>query len=232
MKVKKLFVTLLISSLALAPMKARADMFGGDIAVLIQILAQSIKQLYELRQILKNGSDSLTLMREINQGIRNGLAVIHIINPKFNPGLYGNLDTAEQVMAAITDLYGAIPNTSESRLQEAQDRSVAESIAMNGKLFRYADDVDAETRRIIEHAQVVSPQGAGKLTAQSMAILIGVTTQVLRTNSMMLKMMSENMALSNRKEKLQSEQFKSQYEGLSHALGAVPTVPTLKALGD
>lgn len=232
MKVKKLLAALLISSVALAPMKARADMFGGDIAVLIQILAQSIKQLYELRQILKNGSDSLTLMREINQGIRNGLAVIQIINPKFNPGLYGNLDTAERVLAAITDLYGAIPNTSEARLQEAQDRSVAESIAMNGKLFRYADDVDLETKRIIEHAQVVSPQGAGKLTAQSMAILIGVTTQVLRTNSMMLKMMSENMALSNRKEKLQSEQFKSQYEGLSHALGAVPTVPALKALRD
>lgn len=232
MKVKKLFVTILISSVAFTPFKARADLFGGDVAVLTQILAQSIKQLYELRQILKNGSDSLTLMREINQGIRNGLAVIQIINPKFNPGLYGNLDTAERVMAAITDLYGAIPRTSESRLQEAQDRSVAESIAMNGQLFRYADDVDAETRRIIEHAQVVSPQGAGKLTAQSMAILIGVTTQVLRTNSMMLKMMSENMALSNRKEKLQSEQFKSQYEGLSHALGAVPTVPTLKALRD
>ncbi len=136
------------------------------------------------------------------------------------------------LVGAITDLYGVVPNTSEARLQAAQDRSVAESIAMNGKLFRYADDVDAETRRIIEHAQIVSPQGAGKLTAQSMAILIGVTTQVLRTNSMMLKMMSENMALSNRREKLQSEQFKSQYEGLSHALGAVPTVPTLKALRD
>jgi hypothetical protein len=80
--------------------------------------------------------------------------------------------------------------------------------------------VDEETKRIIAHSQTVNPQGAAKLTNQSLAVLIGVTTQVLRTNSMMLKMMGQNMALSNRKEKLQATQFKTQYEGISNALGA------------
>jgi hypothetical protein len=64
-----------------------------------------------------------------------GLESFRIINPKFNPGLYGSLETADQVQRAIEDLYGAIPQTSEYRLQEAQDRSVSESIAMNGTLF-------------------------------------------------------------------------------------------------
>jgi len=61
--------------------------------------------------------------------------------------------------------------------------------------------------------------------------LIGVTTQVLRTNSMMLKMMGQNMALSNRKEKLQATQFKTQYEGLSNALGGLPKEIKLSPLG-
>jgi hypothetical protein len=170
-------------------------------------------------------------MRDLNQGIRRGLDLVKIINPKFNPGLYGNLETADQVQRAITDLYGMIPETAEARLQETQDQSVSQSIAMNGQLFRFADQVDEESKRILELAPQVSPQGAGKLTAQSLGILIGVTTQVLRTNSMMLKMMAENMALQNRKEKLNSHQFRTQYDGLSNALGDLPknqSLPNLK----
>ena len=153
------------------------------------------------------------------------------IRDRFNPGLYGGLETTDQVQRAIEDLYGAIPQTSEYRLQEAQDRSVSESIAMNGTLFQYADSVDEETKRIIAHSQSTNPQGSAKLTNQSLAVLIGVTTQVLRTNSMMLKMMGQNMALSNRKEKLQATQFKSQYEGISNALGALPKETNLSPLG-
>lgn len=227
---KKILIALMCLTLTI-PRPAKADLFGGDVAVLLKILAQSIQQLYELRQILGTGKDTLTLMRDINRGIREGLAIIRIINPKFNPGLYGSLETADQVQRAIEDLYGVIPQTSEYRLQEAQDRSVAESIAMNGTLFQYADSVDIEAKRIIGHAQNVNPQGAAKLTAESLAVLIGVTTQVLRTNSMMLKMMGQNMALSNRKEKLQASQFKAQYEGISNALGSTPKTLQLKSLG-
>lgn len=231
MSVKKKILTTILCFTLVMPTPAKADLFGGDVAVLVQILTQSIKQLYELQRIVSTGQDSLSLMRDINRGIRDGLAVIRIINPKFNPGLYGGLETMDQVQRAIEDLYGSIPQTSEYRLQEAQDRSVSESIAMNGTLFQYADSVDDETKRIIAHSQSTNPQGAAKLTNQSLAVLIGVTTQVLRTNSMMLKMMGQNMALSNRKEKLQATQFKSQYEGISSALGALPKETNLSPLG-
>lgn len=227
---KKKIVVILLAFTLILPRPAKADLFGGDVAVLVQILAQAIQQLYQLKQIFGTAQDTLGLMRDINRGIRDGLAVIRIINPKFNPGLYGGLETADQVQRAIEDLYGAIPQTSEYRLQEAQDKSVAESISMNGTLFQYADNVDDEAKRIIDHSQSTNPQGSAKLTNQALAVLIGVTTQVLRTNSMMLKMMGQNMALSNRKEKLQATQFKTQYEGISNALGALPKETNLSPM--
>lgn len=230
-RLKTSLVAAIVAVSLLLPRPVKADLWGGDLVFLAQILANSIQQLVQLKQILGTGMDTIGLMRDINRGIRDGLSIIQIINPRFNPGLYGNMETADRVLAVITDLYGQIPQTSEYRLQEAQDRSVSESIAMNGTLFRYADQVDDESRRIINHSQSVSPQGAAKLTAQAIAILIGVTTQTLRTNSMMLKMMGENMALNNRKEKLQSAQFKGQYEGLSTALGKLPKETNLKPLG-
>lgn len=231
-KIKRALVVILLSSTLMVPRTAKADLFGGDVVVLTQILIQAIQQLYQLKMIFENGADSLSLMREINRGLRTGLGIIQIINPKFNPGLYGGLETAESVQRAIEELYGTIPQTSEYRLQEAQDRAASESIAMNGTLFQYADDVDLEARRIIAHSQDVNPQGAAKLTAESLAILIGVSTQVLRTNSMMLKMMGQNMALSNRKEKLQAMQFKTQYQEVSSGLSNLPRKINLKALGE
>ena len=213
------------------PTPSRADIFGGDVAVLTQILAETIQQLAQLQQIFSNGQDTLGLLRDINRGIRDGLAVIQIHNPRFSPGLYGNLDTADRVLSTIHDIYGRSPQTGEARIQDSQDQSVAESIAMNGTIFQYADQVDRESKRIMDHAQVVNPTGAAKLTAQSLAVLIGVTTQVLRTNSMMLKMMAENMALQNRKDKIASSQFKTQYDGLSSALGTLPSETKLPSLG-
>jgi hypothetical protein len=47
---------------------------------------------------------------------------------------------------------------------------------------------------------------------------------------MMLKMMSENMALQNRKDKLESAQFRTQYDGISSALGTLPKETKLKPL--
>lgn len=223
---KKLKHILVISFLCISisvPKQANAFSFGADVAVLVKILANAIQQLVQLRQILGTGNDTLGLLRDINRGIRDGLTVLHMINPKFNPGIYGNLETADEVLRVIDELYGAIPETAELRLQEAQDRSASESISMNGTLFKFADQADEESRRIFAHSQNVSPQGAAKLTAQSMAVLINVSTQVLRTNSMMLKAMGENMALQNRKEKLQSSQFRAQYDGLSQGFGSLPS---------
>lgn len=73
--------------------------------------------------------------------------------------------------------------------------------------------------RIKDYARDVSPLGAERLTAQSMGVLIHVLNQVLRTNAALLKVHSEQLALQNRKEKLSSEQFKMQYEGLGQAFG-------------
>lgn len=231
-KIKKLVLIGIMSLCLVIPKPAKADLFGGDVAVLVQILANAIQQLAQLQQILSTGSDTLGLLRDINRGIRDGLTVLQMINPRFNPGIYGNLETADRVLAIINDLYGKIPQTTEAQLQQAQDQSASESIAMNGPMFQFADQADEESRRIFAHSQSVSPQGAAKLTAQSIAVLIGVTTQVLRSNSMILKSMGQNMALQNRREKIQSEQFKTQYEGISGAIGSLPKETKLGTLGN
>lgn len=232
MNLKRGFLIPLISLCMMLPIhEANADLFGGDVAVLAQILAETIQQLAQLQQIMGTGRDTLDLLHDINRGDPNG--IIGIINtiPRFSPGTYGNMTQSDQVRREIERLYGTIPQTADTQLQQSQDQSVAESLAMHGNIYRYADQVDLQSQEMLRHAQEVNPQGAGKLQAQSLAVLISVTTQLLRTNSAMLKLMAENLALSNRREKLNAEQFRMQYDGLSNAFSALPTTNKLPTLG-
>ncbi len=216
----------------LTPSLARADLFGGDVAVLTQILVQTIQSVTQLKAILSNGQDSLNLLRDINSGVRSGLDVIRIINPNFNAGVYGNLNNADAVLRAIQDIYGAVPKGMDQDLMNSQDQSVAEVISMNRNLYDYADSVDRERERILYHSQVVSPQGAGKLQNQALGVLIGVTTQLLRTQSQMLKLLAQNMAMQNRKEKIQTQEFQENYKTLSDGLKSMPMDTSLPRLKD
>ena len=52
---------------------AKADLFGGDVVVLMQILVQAIEQVVRLQAIIQNGNDTLNLLKDINSGARSGL---------------------------------------------------------------------------------------------------------------------------------------------------------------
>ena len=228
---KKLTAISLSIVLILGPRSAKADLFGGDVVVLTQILAQAIQTVITLKSMLENGKDTLDLMRDINAGVRSGLDLIRIINPNFNPGVYGDLKDIDAVLRALQSVYGAIPQGMDEDLMRSQDQSVAEVIAMNRSLYDYADQVDREREKILFHAQVVSPQGAGKLQNQALGVLIGVMTQLLRTQSQMLKIMGQNMAYDNRKEKLSTQNFQENYQGLSRGFGDLPKETKLPRLG-
>jgi hypothetical protein len=216
---------LIASSLSLAnPTPARADFFGGDLPLLASILAQAIQQLSQLRSILGSGQDTLGLLRDVNNGIRDAMSIMRTMNRTIQPGALSQFQTVDETLRAVQELYGMVPHTAESKQQSFTDQSVSEGITVHNQAFTYADQVDPEAERIKDYSRNVSPAGAAKLTAQSIGVLINVMNQVLRTDATMLKIMSENLALQNRHEKLNSEQFRMQYGGLSDAMAATPSI--------
>jgi len=227
---KKLLTTILITSVALAPIPARADFFGGDIPLLIQIVTNTLNQLTQLRSILGNGRDTLAFLRVINEGIRDAMNIMQTLNTTLHPGIYSQYKDPGSVLNALQDLYGMIPQTSHTRLEAAQDQSVSEAITLHNQAFDYADRIDPEAERIKDYSHGVSPVGAGRLTAESLGVLIHVSNQILRTNAAMLKIMSENLALQNRKEKVNSLQFHEEYDGLTKGLNLYPSLQTSSQL--
>lgn len=216
--------------LFVSPLTARADFWGGDVVVLTQILAQAIQTVLQLRSILNTGEDTLGLLRDVNSGVKSGLDLVRILNPRFNAGVYGDLRDPNSVLRALREVYGPVPQGMDQDLIASQDQSVAEVISMNRNLYDYADSVDREKERILFHSQVVNPQGAAKLQNQALGVLIGVTTQLLRTQSQMLKIMAQNLAYDNRKEKLSTQNFQENYQGLSRGFQSLPHTTELPRL--
>ena len=71
---KKYFLIFFISISVMLPTNyARADIWGADVAVLMQILAETIEQVIRLQTIIENGKDTLNLLRDINSGVKSGL---------------------------------------------------------------------------------------------------------------------------------------------------------------
>jgi hypothetical protein len=196
---------------------AQADFFGGDIPLLIQLVTNTFSQLQQLKQIIGNGNDTLGLMREINRGIQDAIQIRQTMNQSIKSGVLSQYQSPEDVLQAIQNLYGSIPKTSEAKLQQLNDQSVAEAVTLHNQAFQYASEIDPEAERMKSYAQNVSPLGAERLTAQSLAVLIHVSNQILRTNAAMLKVLSESLALQNHKEKASSQQFQIQYDELSSA---------------
>ena len=213
----KIATAVLSLSLLLPGPQARADFWGGDLPLLAQILAQAIQEVTQLQMILGTGKDSLNFLRDINQGVRDAMQLRDTMNRTLKPGNL-NLNNVTDVIHELEGIYGRIPMTAEAKLQSTQDLTIAESVQLHNDAFRYADEVDPEAERIKNYADVASPQGAAKAGLQAQGVQIHVLNQILRTNAALLKVQSENLAMQNRRSKLQSEQFRQQYTEMSKSL--------------
>lgn len=199
---------------------ARADMWGGDLIYLAQILSNAVQQLAQLKSILNNGQDSLDLMRDINQGINDSLNLIRTINPNSDSGLYKDWQKVSDALTQLEKIYGIAVESNDIQVQNDTDQSVAEAIALNNSIYTYTKKIDEIGELIKEQSHYVSPGGAAKLTAQSMGVMLHLQNENLRAQATGLKLQAQSMALQNRKDKERTRQMVVGADNLKTALSS------------
>ena len=222
MKLKKLVLhsAFALSALTLisTPISAQADMFGGDVAVLMQILANALEQLMQLEQLLSNAEDSLGLLKEINKGINDSLQMAQTHGIHIDPGLYQNITTAKSFVDHLNSSYGTVPISIDQDAQRETDQVAADGIAMNTSLYDYANELDQVGEQIKSYSHAVSPGGAAKLTAQSLGVIVHIMNEQLRATATGIKISSQALAMQNKKEKAETTEYLNQAKTLEAAM--------------
>lgn len=216
---KRILFSLIATALITGPSQiAKADLFGGDVAVLTQILAQAIQQLMTLKDILGAGQDTLNLIQEINRGINDSLILLKRIDPNLDPGLYKDWENVSDAIRRIQELYGGVINSQEAKIQKDADQSVAEAVSFNNDFYKWSSQLDELGEQIKSYSHSVSPGGAQKLTAQALGIIIQVMNQNLRAQATSLKLQAQTMAIENRKEKEATKEIMATSGALKQAM--------------
>jgi hypothetical protein len=197
---------------------SRADMFGGDLVILAQILSNAVQQLIQLKQILNSGQDTLGLIRSINDGINNALNLYKTAFPNADPGIYKDWEKAQDGIRKLEALYGIITPSPVAQIQRDTDQSAAEAIALNNSIYDYSKEIDEIGEQIKNLSHDVSPKGADKLQAQTLGVMLHVLNQSLRAQGTSLKLQAQGLALQNHHEKEFTRHMLSTSGTLSQAM--------------
>lgn len=183
--------------LFLTSQPARADLFGGDVAVLVQILAENIKHYQQLQMMIGQGRDQADFLRQLNAGLENSIGLLQSL-PVKDEKILANLREFQGALKSVTDVYGMIPKSQEAMMQTLHDQTIAESLRMVNTFKDYSDVQEQNSILIAAQSRDASPKGAARMQAETSAQILGSMSQLIRLNTQMLKLQSEQFGMNNK----------------------------------
>jgi hypothetical protein len=208
-------LTGIIIALSLPSRSAKADLFGGDVAVLTQILQENIQQYYQLQQMFQQGQNAQSYLHWINAGLDNSMGLLRSL-PIKDDRVLGDVRGFQMALGRVQTLYGPVPVSPEQPLQTLHDQTVAESLRMANDFKDYSVSQEQNSDLIADEARTASPKGAARMQAEMSAQMLKSLSQLIRLNTQMLKLQSEQLAFSNK----QSKADVANYQKVSQDLGS------------
>jgi hypothetical protein len=182
------------------PNFAQADIWGGDVAVLMQILQENIRHYYQLQSMIQQGHDADHYLRWINAGLDKSIGLLQSL-PIKDEKVLADLRDFRFALGKVQGLYGQVPHSPEENLQILQDQTVAESLRMANDFKSYSENQEKNADVIASEARDASPKGAARMQAETSAQILKSLAQLLRLDTQMLKLQSEQLAMNNKASK-------------------------------
>lgn len=182
------------------PKAARADLFGGDVAVLAQILVENIRRYQQLQQMIGQGRNQMDFLRTIHAGLDNSIGLLESL-PIKDEKILAELRTFKDAVDRVQIIYGRIPKSPDEALHLLHDQSVAESLRMANSFKEFSDTQEKNSLLIAAQAREASPKGAARMQAETSAEILRTLSQLIRLNTQMLKLQSEQIAMANKSAK-------------------------------
>ncbi len=228
MRLKSGFVFLAIVIAEFSTTPANADFWGGDLVYLAQILEQNIKHYYQLKMLIDTANDQSDYLRFINAGIDNSLGLLDAL-PVKDEKVLADIRSFKEAMKKMSDLYGSVPKSKETAMQTLHDQTVAESLRMINTFKEFSTTQEENSIRIGIESRDASPKGAMRMQAETSAEILRSLSQLIRLNTQMLKLQSEQFGMQNKIGKESVANFQKANDDLGKSFSSMnPTMDLIK----
>jgi hypothetical protein len=187
---KRIFV---ISFFLLTPFSARADFWGGDIPLLIEIVTNTLNTLMELRQ-------QSQLMEDEMSGIKDRINRIRTISDVVQPSNWHNWKDPRGAIEQLKLIYYTMPREYRSQKSDAIEQELSRAMNMISRISGEAQTTFQSGKELERRGADASPGVAQKLTASGVGTLVSMEAQTQVIQSHITSLLTQMLAEGNEKE--------------------------------
>lgn len=198
--------------LALMPRPARADFWGGDIPLLIEIVTNTLNTLNELR------GQSEMLRREL-RGIDDKIYRLRTIQEIVRPNDLAQWKDPREALRRLQRIYYTLPPEFRTEKSDDFERRISQAMNVAGVLADSAKPAFDSGKQLEKAGLEVGPGVANKMTASGVGTLVALQSQNQVAQATIISLLSQMIAENGSKEvtrlNSQSREYKSLGTGLS-----------------
>ena len=172
---------------------AHADLWGGDLPLLTQIVFNTLHTMYELQQQTQMLNDEM-------DGIKDRINRIQTIAEVVQPSQWDRWRDPAEAMRRIKLIYGTLPKEYRSEKSDMIEDEISKAMNLVARVSSGANSSFHSGKELERRGADASPGVAQKLTASGVGSLVAMEaqTQVIQTH--IVSILAQTLADANEKE--------------------------------
>ncbi len=191
---------------------ARADLWGADLPLLAEIVANTLFTLHEIR------SQSEMLRREL-RGIDDKIHRLRTIQEIIAPNDLATWKNPREALRRLQRIYYTLPPEFRTEKSDEVERRITQAMSVAGILVDSAKPAFGSGKELEKKGLEVGPAVANKMTASGVGTLVALQSQNQVAQATIISLLSQMIIESGSKEitrlNSQSREFKSMGSGLT-----------------
>ncbi len=199
-------ITLMLGMLLLSSKPAKADLWGGDLPLLAQIVTNTLQTYYQLRQ-------QTMLLQEELRGIRDTIHRFETIKNIIQPDNLEAWKDPREATRRLQRIYYNLPPEFRTEKSDEIERQISQAMSVAGLIVDQASPAFKSGKQMEKDGLKVGPAVANKMTASGVGTLITLESQNQVAQATIISLLSQMIAEEGSKQaskiKSQSQEFKS-----------------------
>lgn len=185
---------------------AKADIWGADVGVLMQILVQSIQTVAQLQSVLKTARETTAILDEMNRGVKEVLRLADTAHLPLPPQVYETARQIDQATQLAKSQYGIISDRAPLK-DKNEYRNGVEGLFISQDAFDYSTFLDQKGESVKSSAVVANQASATRLTAETLGVVLHAISHSNRIQAKTLQIESTRRVEDSAKDAAQFDNF-------------------------